>query len=82
LLPVPVEVIERRIYLIRAFVKLREILATHKDLARKIEELELRQEVQASHIANIYQIVKSLKSRPREPRRRPIGFLTETGAKE
>jgi hypothetical protein len=71
-----VEVIERRIYLIiRAFVKLREILATHKDLARKIEELELRQEVQASHIANIYKIVKSLKSRPREPRRRPIGFL-------
>jgi len=27
------------ILIIRAFVKLREILATHKDLARKIEEL-------------------------------------------
>ena len=64
------------ILIIRAFVKLREILATHQDLARKIEELELRQEVQASHIANIYKIVKSLKSRPREPRRHPIGFLT------
>ena len=48
------------ILIIRAFVRLREILATNKDLARKIEELELRQEVQASHIANIYQIVKGL----------------------
>ena len=67
------------ILIIRAFVKLREILATHKHLARKIEELELRQEVQASHIANIYKIVKSLKSRPREPRHRPIGFLADTG---
>ena len=67
------------ILIIRALVKLREILATHKDLARKIEELELRQDVQASHIANIYKIVKSLTSRPREPRRRPIGFLTDTG---
>ena len=68
--------VQMNILIIRAFVKLREILATHKDLARKIEELELRQEVQASHISNIYKIVKSLKSRPREPRRRPIGFLT------
>ena len=39
------------ILIIRAFVRLREILATHKDLARKIEELELQQEVQASQIA-------------------------------
>ena len=70
------------ILIIRAFVKLREILATHKDLARKIEELELRQEVQASHIANIYKIVKSLTSRPRAPRRRPIGFLTDTDSKK
>ncbi len=69
------------ILIIRAFVRLREILATNKDLARKIEELELRQEVQASHIANIYQIVKSLTSRPREPRRHPIGFLTDADIK-
>ena len=72
---------QMNILIIRAFIKLREILATHKDLARKIEELELRQQVQASHIGNIYKIVKSLKSRPREPRRRPIGFLTDTDTK-
>jgi hypothetical protein len=28
------------IQVVRAFVRLREILATHKDLARKLEEME------------------------------------------
>jgi hypothetical protein len=46
------------ILIIRAFVRLREILARHKDLAR------------------------CLKSRPRAPRRRPIGFLTDTDSKQ
>src|SRR5438034_8722629 len=32
--------IEVNIAIMRAFVKLREILATHKDLARKLEDLE------------------------------------------
>ena len=31
---------------VRAFVRLREILATHKDLARKIEEMEMQYGVQ------------------------------------
>jgi hypothetical protein len=32
--------IEVNIAIMRAFVKLREILSTHKDLARKLEEME------------------------------------------
>jgi hypothetical protein len=67
--------VQMNILIIRAFVKLRELLATHKELARKIAELEVRHDAQASRIGNIYRIVKSLKSRRREPRR-PIGFLT------
>jgi hypothetical protein len=35
------------ILIIRAFVRLRELLATHKDLARKIEKLEASQRLQA-----------------------------------
>ena len=38
------------ILIIRAFVRLRELLATHKDLARKMEELEQRQAHQALQI--------------------------------
>jgi hypothetical protein len=36
------------IVIMRAFVRLRELLATHKDLARKIEELPLHKENTAS----------------------------------
>lgn len=31
------------IAIMRAFVRIREVLATHKDLARKIEQLEAKQ---------------------------------------
>jgi hypothetical protein len=38
--------IEVNIAIMRAFVKLREILATHKDLARKLDELEKQYDAQ------------------------------------
>jgi len=40
--------IQMSILIIRAFVRLREILATHKDLARKIEDLEIKQQEQGA----------------------------------
>jgi hypothetical protein len=69
--------IEMNILIIRAFVRLRDILASHKDLARKLEELERQQQKQAAEIGTVYHLVKKLIKRPREPRRRPIGFITE-----
>jgi hypothetical protein len=66
--------IQMNILIIRAFVRLREILATHKDLARKIEDLEIKQQEQGSQITGIYSIVKRLLS-PAKRRRRPIGFI-------
>ena len=40
--------VQVNILIIRAFVKLREMLSTHKDLARKLEELERKQKRMAS----------------------------------
>ena len=34
------QAIEMSVYVVRAFVRLRELLATHKDLARKFDDLE------------------------------------------
>jgi hypothetical protein len=39
--------VQMNILIIRAFVKLRELLANHKDLARKIDQLEASQRKQA-----------------------------------
>jgi len=59
------------ILIIRGFVRLRELLATHKDLARKIEDLERRQEHQA---LQINAILKHLIEAPKKPKR-PMGLV-------
>jgi len=62
--------VQMNILIIRAFVRLREMLATHKDLARKVEQLEQRQE---KHTLQINAIIKRLVEAPARPTRR-FGF--------
>jgi hypothetical protein len=52
------------IAIMRAFVKLREVMSTHKDLARKIEELEEKQKKQGLDIAVIFKVIKKLINPP------------------
>ncbi len=63
------------IAIMRAFVKLREIMSTHKDLARKIENLELKQQKQGLDIALIFKVIKNLLKDPDKPKKQ-IGFRT------
>ena len=65
--------VQMNILIIRAFVILREMLATHKDLAQKIEELERQQKENAHQLAAVYSVVKKLIAKPRKPRK-SIGF--------
>jgi phage regulator Rha-like protein len=71
--------VQMNILIIRAFIRLREILATHKDLARKLEALERTQQGQGAQISAVYNLVKKLIA-PRKSRQRPIGFIA--GAQE
>jgi len=61
------------IIIIRAFVRMRELLATHKDLADKIEKLERTQKQHGSILVAVVQDIQKLKTPPPRPRRR-IGF--------
>ena len=64
--------IDVNVQIMRAFVKLREILGTHKDLARKLDELEGRYDRQ---FAVVFDAIRQLmKPRPTGKKRR-IGFL-------
>ena len=45
--------VQMNIYIMRAFVKLRELLATHRDLAEKILALEKEQKEQGKDITDI-----------------------------
>jgi len=58
------------IAIMRAFVRLRQLLATHKDLARKLDELEKRYD---KHFAVVFMAIRKLMARAEPPRRR-IGF--------
>src|SRR5450755_3589278 len=52
--------VQMNILIVRAFIQLRDMLASHKDLARKIQELERQQKKQGQQIGTIYTLVKDL----------------------
>ncbi len=70
--------IEASIFVVRAFVKLREVLATHKELARKFAELEKRIKDHDEQIETIFEAIRQLMAPPEKPRRR-IGFEVKEG---
>ena len=61
------------IAIMRAFVKLRQVLSTHKELAHKLKELEQKIEKHDKEIQNIFEAIRQLMSPPEEPKKR-IGF--------
>lgn len=62
--------VQMNILIIRAFIKLREMIASHKDLARKIEEIERTQKKQGQQISAIIQHLIEVPAKPK----RAIGF--------
>jgi len=71
--------IDVSVYVVRAFVQLRDLLAGNRELAQRFRELQRRLERKlASHdvaIADILAAIRQLMNPP-EPARRPIGFVT------
>lgn len=66
--------VELNILIIRAFVRLREYLMTHTDLARKMEDIERTQNEQGAHIEQIYDYIQRLLEPAPETSKRRIGF--------
>ena len=65
--------VEMSIFVVRAFVKLREMLISHKDLKQKIEEMEKKYD---SQFKIVFNAIKELMSPP-EKQVWKIGFKTE-----
>lgn len=71
--------VQVNIMIMRAFVKLREIMATHLELAHKIESLETKYAKHDKHIQAIFRLIKELLAPPPEPiepesEKSPMGF--------
>lgn len=65
--------IEASVYVVRAFVKLREMLRTHKELARKLAELETKIQGHDEDILALFEAIRQLMEPPEKPSKR-IGF--------
>ena len=65
--------IQMNIAIMRAFVKLREMISTHKELALKLAELERKMEKQDMDIQGIFEAIRRLMLPPEKPKRQ-IGF--------
>lgn len=65
--------VEASVYVVRAFVRLREILSTHKELALKLRELEQKFGEHDEQIRDIIEAINQLIAPPVKPKRQ-IGF--------
>jgi len=76
--------VEVSLYVVRAFVLLREVLASHKDLAQRLAELEQKTEALAlkhdqlaantrAQLKQVFDAIRELMIPP-ETKKRPIGF--------
>ncbi len=72
--------VEMSVYVVRAFVHLRELLSSNRELARRFAQLETRLDKRlAQHdeaIAAILSAIRELMNPP-QPKRRPIGFTSD-----
>ena len=68
--------IQVNIAIMRSFVKLRQFLSTHKELAHKLEELERRIEKHDAEIQGVFEAMRELMAPLEHPKRR-IGFHTD-----
>jgi hypothetical protein len=63
------------IQVVRAFVHLRQLIATNDDLARKIEALERKVGKHDTDLQAILAMLRKLLQPPLEPPCRPVGFI-------
>ncbi len=66
--------VQVNIAIMRAFVRLRQLLGTHKDLARKLEELEGKYD---ANFRVVFDAIRKLMGPEKPPPRRRIGFEAE-----
>ena len=72
--------VEVSLLVVRTFVQLREMLATHKELAARLEELEHKTSGHGQAIAGLIDAIRQLMRAP-EPSGRPIGFTADLDKK-
>jgi len=69
------EAVAMSVYVVRAFVQMREALAVHKEIGRRLDELERKVGTHDRAIGQILEAIRQLTQPPPAPKGRRIGFL-------
>ena len=81
------QAVEVSIYVVRAFIRLREVLGTSRELAAKLDALEQKTELLSlqhetfagntrAQLKQVFEALRQLMMPPATQTRRPIGFVT------
>lgn len=68
------EAVMMSVYIIRAFIKIREQLATNSEVLKRLAEIDRTLLIHDKALRDVYQKLLPLLSPPPEPRKRSIGF--------
>jgi hypothetical protein len=71
--------IQVNIAIMRVFTRLRELLASHADLLRRLDEIEKKYDRQ---FRVVFDAIRELMEAPEEPPKAPMGFQTEAKGKK
>jgi len=69
------QAVETSVFIIRAFVRLREMISSHKALAEKHDELEKKLEGHDASITEIVKIIQYLAQPDGPLKKKKIGFI-------
>jgi hypothetical protein len=75
------QAVEMSVLVVRAFVRLRELVGTHKELALKLAELESKLEAHDETILSIIDAIRQLMEPPGKPEKQ-IGFRATSPRKQ
>ncbi|MFA5187415.1 MAG: ORF6N domain-containing protein [Patescibacteria group bacterium] len=66
--------VKASIYVVRAFVRLKQFIASHKELAQKLDDLERQLGTHDKAIVSTFQAIRKLMS-PTQGKRKKVGFI-------
>ncbi len=66
--------VEVSVFVVRAFVKLRELAVAHKEIGHKLDQLERKVAGHDQAIAGLINAIRGLMVPPQPKKKRPIGF--------
>jgi hypothetical protein len=69
--------IEVSVYVVRAFVRLRELLASNKELARRLDQHEKQLATHDQAISGLVDTLRQILASPEPPPKRRIGFIQD-----